>query len=258
MILSFFGSPESLSLWSTFSTSPVVTGFKWSNTVLQAVQRNIPLITGRTFSPREEPNLQNVLALHVRRGDFESHCTHMTKYASGYNSWNLLPELPDKYIPPDSDSIEDTQDIDVFMRHCWPSIDDIVQRVNQVKSEHDALDGLPRLDTIYVLTNGQKPWANELKYALLKSNSIWKKVTTSRDLPLREGPERIAAQAIDMAIASEAGSLIGNGVSGSYHCSRDRATNSRTSSFQLSQLTLLCFVYLLAKVHKHVGCGDKL
>lgn len=209
---SFFGSPESLSLWPTFSTSPVVTGFKWSATVLSALERNVPLIAGRSLSKHTSRDLENVLALHLRRGDFESHCTHMTKYASGYNSWNLLPELPDRYIPVDTPSIEDPRDIAEFMRHCWPSINDIVRRAQQVKNDHEML-GLPRLDAVYVLTNGDKKWVAELKTALLESRSEWKTVTTSHDLSLKEGPERLAAQTIDMAIASDVGSLIGNGVS---------------------------------------------
>ncbi|GJJ13481.1 hypothetical protein Clacol_007735 [Clathrus columnatus] len=207
----YFGSPKSLQLWPIFSTSPAITGFQWSNTVLNAVKRNTPLITGRVVEPNY--NMENVLALHLRRGDFEPHCTHMTKYASGYNSWNLLSELPDKYIPPDSSSIEDPHDVEIFMRHCWPSIEDVVRRVGQVKNDYDAIGGLPPLDAIYILTNGDKPWVTALKQSIRQSSPVWKRVTSSHDLSLKNGPEKLAAQAVDMAIASQTGSLIGNGFS---------------------------------------------
>ncbi|GJJ13533.1 hypothetical protein Clacol_007787 [Clathrus columnatus] len=205
-----FGSPvESLSLWSILSTSPVVTAFQWSSMVLNAVEQNIPLITGQPLNY----NMDNVLALHLRRGDFESHCTHMAKYTSGYNSWNLLPELPDKYIPPDPQLAKIEDSIETFMRHCWPSTNDVIRRINQVKNEHDAIGGLTLLDTIYILTNGDKPWITELKHSILNSSPVWKRVTSSHDLSIKDGPEKVAAQAIDMAIASETGSLIGNGFS---------------------------------------------
>jgi len=220
----------------------VISHFRWSDVVLHCVARNIPLIThtrsatatpvthfsppgtinsdrigtvipvppGAISSLRKDESLPEVLALHIRRGDYGPHCHSMASYASGYNSWNLLPSLPDVYNPPDG--IREGADLEEFMRHCWPSVDDIVRRVRDVKHDYET-QGRGQLKTVYVLTNGKRPWIDELSGALLSSGMGWERVTSSRDLVYVGQAEKLANQAADMEIARRAAVFVGNGFS---------------------------------------------
>jgi hypothetical protein len=205
----------------------MISHFRWSDVVLHAVERNIPLITHTHVSPpktldshagdsseidKKAQTLSNVLALHIRRGDYGPHCEKMATFASGYNSWNLLPSLPDVYNPP-KDATEG-EALDEFMRHCWPSVEDIVTRVRDVKRDYEAMGG--KLESIYVLTNGKRPWIDKLTERLLTSRMGWERITSSLDLTLISEPEQLANQAVDMEIARRAAVFIGNGVC--YHC----------------------------------------
>lgn len=217
----------------------MISHFRWSDVVLHAVERNIPLIThmpsfsatpGTHFSPpdaidsgrhrnfvspaaisplRKDHKLSHVLAIHIRRGDYGPHCQNMATYSSGYNSWNLLPSLPDVFIPP-SDIKEGSEAFEEFMRHCWPSAEDIVRRVRDVKLDYEEKGG--KLKYVYVLTNGKQPWIDKLTERLLTSRMGWEQVTSSLDLTFISEPERLANQAVDMEIAKRAAVFIGNGV----------------------------------------------
>ncbi|KAF8590672.1 hypothetical protein K439DRAFT_1329053 [Ramaria rubella] len=233
----FFGSRKSLSLLLSLLDSPMISHFRWSDVVLHAVAHNIPLIAHNhsayvtlsthvsslasngfatdvsqtaVSSARITQELSNVLAIHIRRGDYLSHCKHMASYGSGYNSWNLLPSLPDAYNPPIE--TKEGNDLDEFMRHCWPSVDDVVQRVREVKRDYEE-QGRENLRAIYVLTNGKQPWIGDLKESLLTSGMGWEHVTSSRDLKLNSEPEKLASQAVDMEIARRAALFVGNGFS---------------------------------------------
>jgi hypothetical protein len=138
----------------------------------------------------------------------------MATYASGYNSWNLLPSLPDAYNPPiDTNEGEAFEE---FMRHCWPSVDDIVKRVRDVKRDYENSGG--RLNSIYVMTNGKQPWIDELTERLLTSGMGWERVTSSLDMIFVSEPEKLVNQAVDMEIGKRAAVFVGNGV-----CSRHMA-----------------------------------
>ncbi|KAF8519729.1 hypothetical protein BU17DRAFT_47491 [Hysterangium stoloniferum] len=218
-------SRKILSLFSSFSTSPAVSDFTWSQTVRYAVSHNLPIITSTNSSATlgssgHHPSstslsmtesLSDVLALHIRRGDFEHHCYGIANNGWSYNSWNQLPTLPDKYFAPHS--MQDGPELVEFLRHCWPSVEEIVERVRGVKREYERLGGGRRLRKVYVLSNAKRPWVQELKDALMGAGMGWEGVAGSRDLVLRDGPERMAAQATDMAIASKAAVLLGNGFS---------------------------------------------
>ena len=165
-------------------------------------------------SLRQNEPLAQVLALHIRRGDYAPHCRKMASFASGYNSWNLLPSLPDVYNPPNE--IKEGEDLDEFMRHCWPSIDDIVRRVRDVKRDYET-QGRGQLKAVYVLTNGKRPWLDELTGSLLASGMGWERVTSSRDLVYVGLAEKLANQAADMEIAKRSAVFIGNGASAALH-----------------------------------------
>ncbi|SRR5258708_1899999 len=73
------GSERLLSLWSTYSKSPILTQFKWSPIVLGAVQKNLrPLSSPRSWIPWKSTNedeiyqVPGLVTMHIRRGDYES------------------------------------------------------------------------------------------------------------------------------------------------------------------------------------------
>ena len=116
--------------------------------------------------------------------------------------------MPDVYIP--SNEIKEGEALDDFMRHCWPSVDDIVRRVRDVKRDFEETGG--DLKFIYILTNGKRNWIDELTERLLTSKMGWERVTSSLDLTLISEPEELANQAVDMEIARRAAVFVGNGV----------------------------------------------
>jgi len=136
------------------------------------------------------------------------------------------------------------------MARCWPEIEQIVNRLKEIRRLH------PGLESVFILTNGKKDWVDRLKRALLQgeageediemppgdeasgleeiskelppvlpgairvqplppSLSVkagWKAVYTSKDLQLL-WTEREIDQAVDMEIARRAEVFLGNGFS---------------------------------------------
>lgn len=218
---SLFGDVRLLSLYSSLCTSPIMSGFRFSNAVLGAVERNTPLITGSSPSvssfPSPSPKTNaytKTLAIHLRRDDFQDHCTQLARFGTGYNGWNLLPRLPDKYRRPDIDLLnpQNQAHLREFMSHCWPDIDKIVKQVRKVKKQYES-SKLGVLDNVYILTNGDREWVAHLKDSLLKARLGFERVSSSLDIDLITPPEKRAAQAVDMEIGVRSAVLIGNGVS---------------------------------------------
>jgi len=90
------------------------------------------------------------------------------------------------------------------MRRCYPSIEEIVEKVRQVRME--AADPLRYL---YIMTNGAAPWVEELKTAIIQDMD-WDHVGSSRDLDL-SWEQKFVSQALDMSVAQRAQVFIGNG-----------------------------------------------
>lgn len=214
-----FGDVRLLSLYPSLCTSPIMSGFRFSNAVLGAVERNTPLITGSSPpsfpSPSPKTNAYTkTLAIHLRRDDFQDHCTQLARFGTGYNGWNLLPRLPDKYRRPDMDLLnpQNQAHLREFMSHCWPDIDKIVKQVRKVKKQYES-SKLGVLDTVYILTNGDREWVAHLKDSLLKARLGFERVSSSLDINLITPPEKRAAQAVDMEMGVRSAVLIGNGFS---------------------------------------------
>lgn len=94
----------------------------------------------------------------------------------------------------------------LYLERCYPSIEQIVEKVRQVRTE--AADPLRYL---YIMTNGATSWVEELKTAL--ENDIgWDQVSSSRDLNVT-WEQKFLTQALDMFVAQRAQVFIGNGVS---------------------------------------------
>ncbi|KAF8312145.1 hypothetical protein DL93DRAFT_2082576 [Clavulina sp. PMI_390] len=222
-------SDRILSIWPSFSKSPVLTSFKWSPIVNAAVERNLENLGLYPSTSRIEgassrlagtaATTPGLVTLHVRRLDYERHCRWFAGWAE-FEGWNKLHFLPDPYVAPSpmvfplsNGSMPSDFDFDTnpraqyLLSRCWLEIDAIVQRMLHLKQEYaDTM----RLDKIYVSTNGREEWVEGLKTALIASG--WTTVWTTRDLKLT-WEESGVDSAIDMELATRGELFVGNGFS---------------------------------------------
>ncbi|KAI8981311.1 hypothetical protein BD414DRAFT_492292 [Trametes punicea] len=215
-----FGSKRVLGIWPSLKTSPILTEFRWSKLIEDAFIANRHLFSPISWlswleslfrTPRAYPYdvIPGLLVLHVRRGDFEGHCLHFAKWSSEWNGFNQFPELPDQFVPPPSvEGGEATEEGKrIYLRHCFPSIAQMVERVQEIRSTPAGRG----LKYIYIMTNGKRPFVDELKEMLYKTGG-WEKIASSRDMKL-DWEQQYVAQSVDMLIGQRAQVLIGNGFS---------------------------------------------
>jgi len=226
-LIRVFGKKERmLPLWPTISHSPILTRWDWSPLIHSAYSRNrhffdrfpsssrlAGLIDTLGLSDPEDPStmIKGLLAIHIRRGDFEDHCRHLAVWDADWHAWNAFPEFIDKFEKPTNTSSEETTNL--YLKHCYPTIQQIVDKVKRVRQESQATHDLRYL---YIMTNGPSPWVEALK-TVLAEESEWESVKSSRDLELT-WEETFVAQGVDMLVAQRAEVIIGNGVSRYYVC----------------------------------------
>ncbi|KAI0652636.1 hypothetical protein C8Q79DRAFT_112381 [Trametes meyenii] len=211
-----FGDPRAmLDIWPELSASPILTHFGWSPLVELAFDTNrdlflpptspVPYLASvaHTAGAVRYPPLPGLMAVHVRRGDFEGHCAHLATYGSDYAAFSSFPEMVDRFAPPPGTTVEER--MAVYRPHCFPSVDEIVARVGEVRASAAAA-GVRRL---HVMTNGDAAFIRELKAALHRAQT-WQSVTSSRDMVLN-WEQKYVAQAVDMLVAQRAQVFIGNG-----------------------------------------------
>ncbi|KAH7885742.1 hypothetical protein F5I97DRAFT_1145854 [Phlebopus sp. FC_14] len=237
-----FGSKRILSLWPRLSKSPMLQNFSWSPLILRTFAQNAHLFAAppssfkslpphlRPFTPPLTPSqLHNIdpiltptqtdpipglLVLHIRRGDFAGHCSHLANWSADWNGFNKFAALPDKFrVPVDGGWGETTEkNMELYLRRCFPTIEQIVERVRAVLADQMRLYGKSReLKRIYIMTNGDVAWIQELREALLEVKE-WDAVMSSRDLHLSWEAKPVA-QAVDMLVGQRAQVFIGNGFS---------------------------------------------
>ncbi|EIW79021.1 hypothetical protein CONPUDRAFT_126793 [Coniophora puteana RWD-64-598 SS2] len=208
-----------LTIWPYLSKTPVMTHWRWSPLVVDALKSNLRLFTSTSWfyplvSDTQESDapdmIPGLLAIHVRRGDFANHCRHLATWSSDWNAFNSFPQFTDKFeVPSDVGWGETTpENRAMYERRCYPSIDQIVEKVSQVRS-----DARGSLKYLYIMTNGAMEWVDELKQAVQRATSgsqPWDSIASSRDLKLT-WEQKYVAQSVDMYIAERAQVLIGNG-----------------------------------------------
>ena len=219
-----FGEPEGLhGIWEEFKRSPIMTHFLWSPLVELAFDNNRmlisppdaaepPLAASLHLTNRERyTELPGLLVMHVRRGDFDWHCQALAGGAAEYATFNALPGL-ERWRPwpkdPQTGEVPE-EGKQEFLRRCWPDVARIVERANDVRVA-EAERGRPRIDRVYIMTNGAPDWLDELKRAFWATGH-WAHVTTSRDLLLTP-EQKYVAQTIDQLIGQRAQVFMGNGV----------------------------------------------
>jgi hypothetical protein len=151
-----------------------------------------------------------MLAMHIRRGDYKKSCEVLASFGSTFYSWNLLPFLPDVFMPLEEGHPDRIQRA---MEHCSPGIDAILKKVLEARSDylHASQGGQQTLDVLYLLTNEHDEWLDVLKEILRKDG--WETVVTSHELEL-DAEQIDVSMAVDMDIARRAAVFIGNGVCG--------------------------------------------
>ncbi|KXN87980.1 hypothetical protein AN958_07855 [Leucoagaricus sp. SymC.cos] len=213
-----------------------------------------------------------LLALHLRRGDFIEHCDKLSEWGSTYTGLNTQPSLPDRFFAEnatlrDSMSVEEKKE--AYREKCLVDINKVrrrviravkewraerlrVERANRgagifswiwMRSEEARIRKMLR--KVYIMTNGDREFLNELKTALLddanrsllhsrskfKSEDshaqsvsegsdeydydfawTWDEVATSRDLEWG-WQTKYVAQAMDMYVGQRAEVFVGNGFS---------------------------------------------
>lgn len=208
-----------LSIWEYLKNSPVSTHWGWSPLIHDAYKRNRRIfvpnarssifegLTGSAAAENYSNPIPGLLALHVRRGDFEDHCVHLGKWSSNWNAFNQFPEFSDKFDRPTDGGWGETSEknMQMYMQRCFPTIEQIVQKVTQVRVESEK-----PLTHIYIMTNGVSEWVQELKEAL-ESSGHWDQIRSSRDLDIT-WEQKFVVQALDMFVAQRSEVLIGNGV----------------------------------------------
>ncbi|KAJ7442736.1 hypothetical protein B0H11DRAFT_2347743 [Mycena galericulata] len=211
--LSLWGTPRLLSLWDSFSQSPISRLLSASPIVHDAVDRNADLFLPRgpppgSIAPRN--TFPGMLAMHLRRGDYYGHCRWMAFRNTVFYGWNLFPHFHDRFefgtgVPGKR-----------FLARCWPDIATVVKKAAEVRRDYLAhgatdLNGTTTrdvmLDVMYLLTNDKSKWIDEVKDAMSKDG--WT-VTTSQDLVL-DAEQTDVSMAVDMEIGRRAEVFIGNG-----------------------------------------------
>ncbi|KAJ7848138.1 hypothetical protein B0H14DRAFT_3673725 [Mycena olivaceomarginata] len=200
--LGLWATPRILTLWETFSNSPISRLLGPSTIVRSAVECNAQIFVrrdarlGRVSSPPDPYN--HMLAMHLRRGDYEEHCKWLAYIDNGFYGWNQFPHLADRLtINPDAP--------DKDARFLEPGI---VSKAALTRRDFLGHAGAPdALDTFYLLTNEKSGWIEEIKDALKKDG--WA-VYTTQDLVL-DSEQTDVSMAVDMEIARRAAVFIGNG-----------------------------------------------
>ena len=216
-----FGDTRILDMWPLLKTSPILTQFDWSPLIRSAFMKNLNLLLPTPWSPsiwiwnrvppyisvdQSDERLPGLLVLHIRRGDFVQHCTSLANWSSHWNGFNSFPEMVDQFTPPYNPIAGETtpENSAVYLKHCLPSIEQIVEKVTEVQKTEKGLTN------IYVMTNAVPAWLDELKVALKRAYD-WKQIASTKDLKLNWEQEYVS-HALDMMIGERAQVFIGNGV----------------------------------------------
>ncbi|KAH9894968.1 hypothetical protein C8Q73DRAFT_790163 [Cubamyces lactineus] len=208
-----------LDVWQDLKQSPFLTQFGWSPLVELAFDTNRDLFASSTepylsstpFTSNAErySPIPGLMAIHVRRGDYATHCRTLAMWSEDFVSVNAFPGMRDPFVvPPHEEWGNNTpENVEVYRRRCLPTIEEIVRKVAEVRAEPEAR-GVRRL---YIMTNGSPEYIAELKDALHEAGS-WEMIASSRDLVL-SWEQKYVSHAVDLLVAQRAQVLLGNGFS---------------------------------------------
>jgi hypothetical protein len=188
--------------------------FGWSPLIEDAFNLNKHLFAPSRILPPSTPTLRyppipGLLALHVRRGDFEGHCKALRDFGARFSGLNTQPGTIDRDVElvERIDGSLTRASKDAFQRVCYPNTDQIVKRVRQIRTTEEGKG----LRNIFIMTNGSPEWIEQLKTALMKDYS-WNQISSSLQMQVT-WEQKFTAQSVDMMIGQRADVFVGNGVS---------------------------------------------
>jgi hypothetical protein len=208
-----------LTPWSELRKSPILTQFGWSDLVVSAFEANqhlflkpsyyqfppfIPMFPPYPARSQSAP-IPGLLAMHLRRSDFEAHCKHLHRWRSTFNGFNRFPSFIDQFTPRKDGEAEEVDEWK-YMKACYPEIEDIVEKVRDVRATPVGKN----VTRVHIMSNGDPQWLKELAKALKREPGLVK-VSNSQDLKFTNTQKHVAV-AVDMFIAQRAQVFIGNGV----------------------------------------------
>lgn len=203
--------------------NPIINLFGWSPLIEDAFKTNQHLFAlSPTLPPPtlklQYPPIPGLLALHIRRGDFEGHCPNLRYWKVPFSGLNTQPGTIDKDIKlvEKEDGSLTQASMDAFQKACYPDVDQIVERVRQIRMTEEGKG----LRNIFIMTNGSPEWIEELREALMKDHP-WEQIASSLQMQV-SWEQKFVAQSVDMMIGHRADVFIGNGVS-MPHCQLSRS-----------------------------------
>ncbi|TRM69847.1 hypothetical protein BD626DRAFT_391128 [Schizophyllum amplum] len=209
----FLASPGLHVAWPSYQNY-LANNFAWSDGINAAIARTQSTLNLR--SPTN-PEGDTYMALHLRRGDFESHCLSLADSHTGFTTWATLPDLQNAvFAPPLS-----TNNASSVLVHCYPSLRRILDLVDLHARSR------PALRVLHILHDAA--WDHPLvRLQLAKLEAAvtsamhartagWpggpmRRVTHSGTLALVKG-EADYAVAVDVELARRSEVFIGNGYS---------------------------------------------
>ena len=188
--------------------------------------------------------IPKLVAVHVRRGDYEGHCKWLGTLKAVWNSWNALGTYSrdNATLPEGFDPKEFKLDAR-WVNASYPKLpDSLFDPPYSVARPHDAegkvdpttltredltflhcwlrMDGIrdklaavrrahPGLENVYLMTNGGERWVGGLIELLLEDG--WTSIRSSKELVLGDAALAVS-QGVDMAVGHWAEVFVGNGV----------------------------------------------
>lgn len=204
-MISFLESSALNNIWPNFAKY-LKSDFAWSQHILD--------LTSQTLA---ENNLLHkpFLALHFRRGDFESHCKYLARTQQGFTTWATLPLV----VPSVSAPFLDTSNATSIVEHCYPSLERIANAIGRQVQANQAIKD------VHVLHDGA--WDHPFVYvelhqlrSILRSAS-WShqygvppiQELTHSGLPSINFHDKDFDVMVDIEIARRANVFLGNGYS---------------------------------------------
>ncbi|KAG8842234.1 hypothetical protein FRB96_005848 [Tulasnella sp. 330] len=190
--------------WQVIKDSPIFTQHAWSPLVQGIVRNNLRILAAdipSAIASSEIPEkIPGLLAIHLRRGDFARHCGHLGDMGASFAGWANLPAFPD--------SLADSWDREKTVHRCFPTVGELMKKIRTVRQEWEGPSGRTPLSRVYILTNAEVGFREDLTAMLLEDG--WEGVTMSMDLEVKQEEKEVAVAA-DMMVAQVAEVFLGNG-----------------------------------------------
>lgn len=176
----------------------MMSGWSWSPLIYQAFDRCRHVISPKStffpwFSNHNEADSLPLLTLHLRRGDYASHCLSLAGWSSTYLGQASFPEFEerDKFTVPiviedyPSNNTDSTQPGDTlivssqdekvkyYTKHCYPDIGQVVERVRQVVHDYEALAQDRYSGGLLWDSQKYENWGSKTRQKKLRSTSRW-------------------------------------------------------------------------------------